>query len=314
MHKKGIVLAGGGSKGAYAIGVASYKIIEEKKDWDVYVGTSTGNLIAPLLALNKLDVLKQVYTTATNDNIYSHNPFKKDNSINIINVIWRLITGKKSIGEAGKLKELISNSYTVDDHILLKKLEKKVFSAVTNASYNRTEFKYQAESIYSDYKDWMLASASIPVIFPPFFKNDCEYIDGGVVDQVAIQKAVDEGCDEIDVIVLSTEYSTEKKWKSKGLISVLLRTFGILLDQVTTNDILIGQLSGKLKNVTLNFYFTPYKLTDNSAVFDPKKSLEWYNLGYNYAKSNSSKTIHLSYLDDVPEKLNNSQKYYKTWI
>lgn len=294
MAKRGIVVGGGGSMGAYGVGVTDYMISIEKKDWDIYVGTSTGNLIVPLLALSKMKVLKDVYTNITNDDVYSVNPFNKDYSFNILNAVWRLLRGKKSIGEPGGLKNVISDSYTQSDHDLIRTLGKKVYSTVTNASYNKAEFKYQSECSYSDYKDWMLASASIPLIFPPMLKEECEYFDGGVVDQVAIQKAIDEGCDIIDIIIFKPEEDEKIKWFSKGMFSIFLRLFGILLDEVTTNDILIGKLSGKLKNVTLNFYYTPYKLTSNSAIFDPIQMKKWYNLGYNYAKSKLFKQVVLS--------------------
>ncbi|MCB0629115.1 MAG: patatin-like phospholipase family protein [Lewinella sp.] len=45
-----LVISGGGSKGAYAGGVAEYLICDCGRDYDVYVGTSTGGLLAPLLA------------------------------------------------------------------------------------------------------------------------------------------------------------------------------------------------------------------------------------------------------------------------
>jgi len=47
---KALVISGGGSKGAYAGGVAEYLIKKEGRDYDLYLGTSTGSLLIPHLA------------------------------------------------------------------------------------------------------------------------------------------------------------------------------------------------------------------------------------------------------------------------
>jgi len=55
--KKALVISGGGSKGAFAGGVAQYLMKEEKKEYDLFLGTSTGSLMVSHLALGKLDAL-----------------------------------------------------------------------------------------------------------------------------------------------------------------------------------------------------------------------------------------------------------------
>jgi len=41
---RALVISGGGSKGAFAGGVAQYLIEEEKRNYDLFLGTSTGSL------------------------------------------------------------------------------------------------------------------------------------------------------------------------------------------------------------------------------------------------------------------------------
>lgn len=45
-----LVISGGGSKGAFAGGVAQYLIEELNKDYQLYLGTSTGSLLVSHLA------------------------------------------------------------------------------------------------------------------------------------------------------------------------------------------------------------------------------------------------------------------------
>lgn len=63
MQKKlGLVLAGGGGKGAYQIGVWKYlKEIGIDKHISVISGTSVGGLNAALLAMNDYDIAEDIW-------------------------------------------------------------------------------------------------------------------------------------------------------------------------------------------------------------------------------------------------------------
>lgn len=62
--KRALVISGGGSKGAYAVGVLKQlRQLYPTLVFDVFVGTSTGSLIVPLAAINDLDLLEEIYTT-----------------------------------------------------------------------------------------------------------------------------------------------------------------------------------------------------------------------------------------------------------
>ena len=72
---KALVISGGGSKGAFAGGVAQYLIQELKRDYQLYIGTSTGSLLVSHLALNNIEKIKTVYTNVNNDSIFNVCPF-----------------------------------------------------------------------------------------------------------------------------------------------------------------------------------------------------------------------------------------------
>jgi NTE family protein len=44
---RALVISGGGSKGAFAGGVAQYLIEEKNHEYDLFIGTSTGSLLIP---------------------------------------------------------------------------------------------------------------------------------------------------------------------------------------------------------------------------------------------------------------------------
>lgn len=52
----------------------------------------------------------------------------------------------------------------------------------------------------------IIASCSIPVLFPPVTLDGHKYYDGGVFDNVPIKPLVDNGCDEIIILHLHKHY------------------------------------------------------------------------------------------------------------
>ena len=73
---KALVISGGGSKGAFAGGVAQYLIEQKKNDYDLFIGTSTGSLLVSHLASRKVEEIKEIYTNVNQSSIFSHCPFK----------------------------------------------------------------------------------------------------------------------------------------------------------------------------------------------------------------------------------------------
>lgn len=111
---KALVISGGGSKGAFAGGVAQYLIEVEKNCYDILVGTSTGSLLIPHLANNQVQKVYEIYTTVNQRKIFSNNPFvvkKKEGreyvAINHLNVLWQLLKGKRTFGESKNLKKIL---------------------------------------------------------------------------------------------------------------------------------------------------------------------------------------------------------------
>ena len=111
---RALVISGGGSKGAFAGGVAQYLIDERKKEYDLFLGTSTGSLMLTHLALGKTLELQHIYSNVDQDSIFSICPFniKKYKGhtlvgINHFNTIRSFIKGSKTFGESKHLKNLI---------------------------------------------------------------------------------------------------------------------------------------------------------------------------------------------------------------
>lgn len=116
-------------------------------------------------------------------------------------------------------------------------------------------------------------------------KNNYQYADGGFGNYVPILTAIENGASEIDVIILEDEYKNIKHPIITNPFSLLFRTYKFINHQNSTKDIIIGKLVGLSQKININFYYTPNELTDNPLIFDPKQMSQWWQEGYEFAKS-----------------------------
>lgn len=290
--KSALVISGGGAKGAFAGGVASY-LLERNKEYNVFVGSSTGSLLAPLLALGKIDTLKRLYTSVAQNDIFSSNPFiiKKDKAgeysvkINHFKVLGMFLKGSVTFGESKNLRKLIKNNYMEIDHDNLKNSGKTVIVTVSNFTTNEVEYKYIEQLPYDDAIDWIWASANVTPFMSLLCKNGFEYGDGGFGNVAPVQKAINEGCCDIDAIILENQEKKYNNLPSKNGFDLLVKILSFSTTRIIKNDITIGNLEALNKNVHLHLYFPNRVLTYNSLIFDSKLMTKWWHEGYNHAKS-----------------------------
>ena len=286
--KRSLVVSGGGSKGAWAGGFLQYKVEEQGYDWDSYYGTSTGSMVITLTALHEMEKLKKGYTELDNDAIWSVNPFNKKGNIKLLNVIKRLILNKNSIGETGNLHKRLQEMFTEKEYDLLIKAGKKLTPCISNYSLGRSEYGSNLDLSYEEYLKYTWASTSVPVACGLVEIGGDFYLDGGVLQHVPIQQAIDDGADEIDVIVLRPENNEMVPWKpKKGMLGVALRTLEMMERQVSDYNINLPVLNATIKDVKLRIRYTPHNLTPNieeAMKFDKAQMLKWWNEGYEYAE------------------------------
>ncbi len=289
---KALVISGGGSKGAFAGGVAEYLIQTRKKKYDLFLGTSTGSLMVIHLGVGKIDALKELYTSVNQRSIFSNNPFvvkkvhgNKVISINHINVFWNFLMGRKTFGESKNLRKLIYDKISEEDFNALKSSNKEAIITVSNITTNEVEYKSINDYSYNDFCDWIWASCNYVPFMSLLHKNGQHYADGGLGCLVPIREAIRRGAKEVDVIILETEVTQINRIPAKNPFSVLMNSFEFMMDHVEKHNITIGKLSAKQHNVQLNLYYTPTVLTTNSLVFDKKLMAQWWKDGYAYAES-----------------------------
>ncbi|MDQ5930691.1 MAG: hypothetical protein QG594_2479 [Bacteroidota bacterium] len=289
---RALIISGGGSKGAFAGGIAEYLIKDCCHQYDIFVGCSTGCLLLPHLALGNIEKIKKIYTSVTQHDIFSNSPFKikktkngYETKINHFNSILSFIKGSATFGESENLHTLIKNKITVDEFEELKNLNKKIIVTVSNLTMDRIEYYNSQDCTREDFCDWAWASCNYIPFMSLMTKNGHQYADGGFGNFVPISSAIENGAKEIDVIILESEEINNKLPEIKNAFSLLFRTFQFLKNTNNSKDIIIGKLIGLNKDIKINFYFTPTELTDNPLIFDSEKMSQWWHDGYEYAKS-----------------------------
>lgn len=287
---RALVISGGGSKGAFAGGVAAHLMKVQHHNYDIFVGSSTGSLLLTHLAIGEIDKLHEVYTNVNQKSIFSLNPFKikkKDNreyvSINYLNTILQFIKKRRTFGESKNLRKLISRKITKEDFLKAKNTNKDIVVTVSNLTKNNIEYKSIKDFSYEEFCDWIWISCNYIPFMSLVKKNDFEYADGGFGSMVPIREAIRRGATEVDAIILESENMEHNKVLGKNPFSLMVNLFGFVLDQVERSNIIEGKLAASNKNVLLNLYYTPSQLTENSLIFDKKLMKIWWDQGFKYA-------------------------------
>jgi len=213
--KTGLVLSGGGSKGAFQVGALDYLTKKENVVFDFVSGVSTGSLQGAMVAQNQLTNLAKIwFNLKKNTDIYN---------TGYVRLLWGGYPYSFD-GLEKLLKKHLKKTYDIPFMVGIVSLKTGKYHSFKNPNI-----------------EMILASCSIPILFPPryikVYNEHC--VDGGVRNITPLKEAIDFGCDTIYVITCYNEDETfpvlKKKW---SFLESLVRTIDILVDEVKQNDII----------------------------------------------------------------------------
>ncbi|MDC3241183.1 patatin-like phospholipase family protein [Flavobacteriaceae bacterium] len=289
---RALVISGGGSKGAFAGGIAHHLIHDAKRNYDLFLGTSTGSLLVTHLAAGALEEIREAFTNVNQSSIFSNNPFiirqkGKANRIKInhFNVLKNFLRGKKTFGESQNLRDLIGRQITPSLFELVKKQDRELIICVSNFTLNKVEYKALSDCSYTDFLDWIWISCNYVPFMSLVIKDRNEYADGGFGCIIAIEEALRRGATEVDAIMLSTEVQMLNRMRSRNAFDLLLSTLDFMGDQITQDNLKVGNLIALQNEVKLQTFFTPRVLTTQSLVFNKEEMELWWQEGRDYAAS-----------------------------
>lgn len=181
--KVGLVLEGGGMRGIYTCGVLDV-MIEKGFEPDVLCGTSAGALFGINLPS------KQRGRAFRYNYKYCQDP-------NYVSLLSLLRTG--NMVNVDFAYNRIPNELDPFDEKTFEQSKTKVFATVTNVRTGMAEYKH-ITNCYEQI-EWLRASGTLPFISHCVEIDGETYLDGGLVDNIPLDKAFAEGCDKVVVVL-----------------------------------------------------------------------------------------------------------------
>lgn len=239
-YKLGIALSGGGARGFAHLGVLQ-ALREAGIEADAYAGVSAGAMVGAFVAAGygpreALDLMKS----------YKISDYAK--VILPINGLLNLSNLEEQLNERISVRRI-------------EELSKPFFIGVTNLLDGCAEYHDQGPLV-----DFVLASASIPVLFEPVEINGTQYVDGGLMDNIPIRPLRD-CCETVIAVNISPIQHVDNV---NNLVETAARTF-----QLTVNNRL--EESRKAADI----FIEPEGL-DQFALLDTSNADELFEIGYRY--------------------------------
>jgi NTE family protein len=220
-RKRALVLSGGGGRGAYHVGVMRFL---EEHEWlpDVVVGTSIGAVNGAALASgHNAHSLWALWRRLTSKHVQKAN-------LNPLNGDFLLNTAplRETLERDGWVNFGRINSNEAAVHLRVTAMEVetgrlRVFG--NSADQYPSQMKQERLGL-----DHIIASCSIPIVYPATELNGVLYWDGGTVANTPLSPAIDAGAEEI-VVVLMTPWDDEDEGENR-LPRNLLEAAGVAFE------------------------------------------------------------------------------------
>lgn len=186
-----VALGGGGTKGAYQVGVA--KALKELRiPVKAVSGTSIGAINAAFVAQDDIEHLEKLYLNMKFSNVCK-NEIQIDETKdlldvkNLFNVIIEYI--KNNGLDNSALKEMLQKNLNINKIYSSKRDMGLVTYSMKDKEVVR---KFKNEINKEDFINYVLASACFPIFKKQKIKNE-DYIDGGVADVIPINMLLEKG-------------------------------------------------------------------------------------------------------------------------
>lgn len=216
----GLVLAGGGTRGAYQVGV--WKALQELNiKIKGIVGASIGALNGALFLQNDYSQVSKMYETIKINNIMKVSG----------------VDGNKNIFDLSNIFNLAANyrkQNGIDNTPLRKMIEKYIdmdklynseidFGLVTYSVKNKQPLqKFKNEIPKEEMVNYLLASSCFPIFKPQIINNE-EYYDGGLYDSAPTNMLIEKGYKNIILVDIAGVGFSRKLTTRKGIYLKTIR-------------------------------------------------------------------------------------------
>jgi NTE family protein len=264
LHKKILVLSGGGIKGISFLGAlhALYEL-NILQNIQTFSGTSVGSLILFLYIIgytpnDMYELIKKIDLSKVKKiavplflNEYGLNSGDK-----LMTILHKLITSKK-----------INIKITFSE--LFEKFKKTFIITSVNINEQKIEYFSHLSHPNMEVIQAIRMSISIPFVFTPVSFNNCMYVDGGCIDNFPISYFSD---DIDDVIGICTTENNTEKTKIETLYDYAINVICSILNGISTSVI------KSYEKYIINIVLDSVSVIDFDISNDNKTKL--FNIGY----------------------------------
>lgn len=306
-----LALSGGGPDGAFGAGVlCGWSDNGTRPDFRVVTGVSTGALSAPFVFLGQAydNQLRKLYTTTTSEDI-----FEVKGLLSIL--------GTDSVTDTAPLLRLLEewvNQDMLEDIAAEHKKGRRLFIATTNMDAQRNvvwDMGAIAASGHPRARELfhkvMLASASIPVFFPPVYipvETDGQYydemhVDGGVISQFIVydayldpKRAAQQLGNDLEYnattknvhIIINNTIGPQRDPVAPTIVPIAGRSISTLIKSQAKGALAYAYLLTLRDDMTMRYIAIPddFKV-DADDFFDPEAMDATFRLGYEFGINNT---------------------------
>ncbi len=266
MYQAGLVLEGGGMKGAYTTGVLDF-FLEKGIDFSSVYGVSAG-------AIHMCSYLSKQKGRSI-DISMKHGADPRYCSI------WSLLfTG--DLFNVKTCYDLVPNKWNPFDHETYESYKGKAYAVVTNIETGKAEYLQVKECRKGLIK--VRASASLPLVSRNVPIDGKLYLDGGISDAIPVERSVMDG-NAKNVVILTKEVGyVRKPTKQLGLLKARYRKYPKVVELMKNRHIAYNATMEYLQRLEESgkaFVIRPKKASDVGRIEkDPAKLMALYEEGY----------------------------------
>ncbi len=290
MGKTGLVIEGGGMKGAYSAGVLD-GMLEDDIYFDYVIGVSAGSANASTFVSRQRERCMRFFTVHLKDPLYfGVRSFLKTR--NLFNLQYIYGTLSNSTG-----KDPIS-------YPTIKESDTELVIVATDARTGQPHY-FTKDDMSQDHYEIIMASSAIPVACRPQVIDGVPYYDGGISDAIPVQKALDDGCDKLVIALTKPHDYVKTPEKHKRLYSIACRKYPNTIKCLDNRHIMYNKCIDQARQLeadgTAMIFAPSTALQISTYTMDPEVEKQLYQLGLDDYRANRDRFLQFMGLPD-PQK------------
>ena len=225
MGKTGLIVEGGGMKCAYSCGILD-RFLDEGIEFPYTIGVSAGTAnLASYLARQRGRSAKFYLEHIKAPDYFGYESYKKTKNAFNLDYIYRELSN--------------SDGRNPLDFDTLKNNPSEFVIVATEANTGSPHYFTKDDLKQDDYSP-IMASSCLPAICRPIFIDNEPYYDGGISDPIPVQKAIDDGCDKLVILLSKPRDFIKKREKYRMVYSFLCREYPYTVSALNRRHIRYG--------------------------------------------------------------------------